>query len=131
MLLAGPQQASAGWVASGGGGPAAAATALSPGPLPTLSRNGLTGTVTVSWPAVTLAGQPVTGYVVRRYSATGPSPVTSGTCTGGPVSGTGTAGVVTTTSCTDTRGWTTQTYAYRVVPVFREWLGAESPAASI
>jgi hypothetical protein len=131
VLLAPSQQASAGWAASGVGGADAAATAAPQGTPLDLQRNALSGTVTVSWTAVTLDARPVTGYLVRRYSGTTLSPIGSGTCTGGTVTGTSAANVVTTTSCTDTRGWTTATYTYRVVPVFREWLGPESPPASI
>ncbi len=129
LSLAPPPAASAAWVASGSGGADASAAAMPTGNRPTATKPFLSSTVTVTWTASTGPGGPVTGYVVRRYSGTTPSPMASGsTCLGATVGGV--ANVVTTTSCKDERGVSGGTYTYRIQPVFHQWTGAESPAST-
>lgn len=72
--------------------------------------------VTVVWTAATFPdGTAVAGYVVRRYDAlNGSSAAVGGTC----------AGIVTTTSCSETVA--AGTWFYTDTPVQLSWTGAES-----
>lgn len=75
--------------------------------------------VTVSWPAVTLAGgQPATGYVVRRYDLSGVPQTVLSACT-----------LVTGTSCVE-HAVPTGTWEYTVQPLVGNWAGPESAASS-
>lgn len=110
-LLAVPAAAGA-WSATGGGAGATRATSLPAGQQP-LAVGAVTS-VSVTWAAGPVPG---TRYVVRRYSATsGAAGTVNGTC----------AGIVSTTSCTDTGvplgGW-----RYAITPVLGSWSGPESP----
>jgi len=71
--------------------------------------------VTVSWPAITLAGgQPATGYVVRRYDLSGVPQTVLSDCT-----------LVTATSCVE-HAVPTGTWEYTVQPLVGNWAGPES-----
>ncbi|WP_018774086.1 hypothetical protein [Arthrobacter sp. 131MFCol6.1] len=117
LSWAGPG-ANAFWTASSNGGTAAAAAdAVAAGATPSTSVSA--GNVTLAWNAsTTLAGRPVTGYTVARYSsASGGTKVPAGgTCAAQPIAGLG---------CTD-QGVPTGTWYYTVTPVLAQWTGTES-----
>lgn len=127
--------AAATWSAHGTGAGVATATVMPQGNQPTASGSAeTTGTVTVTWTTSRLAGEPVTGYVIRRESTTlGTGPVSEGTCSGTTLPGIEDRVYVPadpaaeTQSCTDTSGASLGTVSYRVTPVFERWLGAPSP----
>jgi hypothetical protein len=103
-----------------GNGVSTAAT-VNVGATPTAAAAG--ATVTVSWAASTLtSGQPVTGYLVRRYDATTLVSQTILTaCTG----------IVAGTSCTES-GVPGGQWVYTVTPqIGTNWLGAESPNSNV
>lgn len=118
LLLA--PAAGAAWSASGGGPGAARAATLPAGPTPTGSSS-LT-TVTLSWAAASVAGAPVAGYTIRRYSAvTGVESAVGGSCTG----------VVSGTSCVETNVGL-GSWRYSVTPRHGGWIGTEgAQSASI
>ena len=99
-----------------GGSGAAAASGVNQGATPTASATG--STVTVSWAASTLAnGQPVGGYLVKRYDA-GTLAVQTilSACTG----------TIAATSCVES-GVPNGSWKYAVTPVFAtNWQGPES-----
>ena len=106
------------WTAGSGpgGGGASAATTVNQGATPTASGTG--SVVTVSWAASTLSnGNPVAGYIVKRYDVATLTPQTIlSACTG----------TVTATTCTE-NGVPTGQWVYSVTPVFAtNWRGAES-----
>jgi hypothetical protein len=103
------------WSTSGSGSAAALAEVMPKGSQPTVAGSGTT--VRVSWTAVKMSGgDAVAGYVVSRYNATNGTPATvTGAC----------AGVVTTTSCSET-GVPAGTWVYTDRPVENNWNGAES-----
>ena len=111
--------AGAAWSTPGSGSAGAAATVMPTGlaPAAVATRN----VVTVTWPAVTLPdGTPVDGYtVMRTNAATGVTGAAGGTC----------AGIVTTTTCTDSPvppgSWT-----YADTPVLASWTGGQSPQSN-
>ena len=117
LSWAGPG-ANAFWTAvSNGGGAAAVADAVAAGTTPSTSVSA--GNVTLAWTAsTTLAGRPVTGYTVARYSsASGGTKVPAGgTCAAQPIAGLG---------CID-QGVPTGTWYYTVTPVLGQWQGVES-----
>jgi hypothetical protein len=100
----------------GGNGAAAAAT-VNQGTVPNASP-GPAQSVPVSWTATTLTnGQPVAGYLVKRYDAS--TSVLQTTLAG-------CAGTITATSCTETSVPIGQ-WKYAVVPVIgTNWQGTES-----
>ena len=100
---------------SGGNG-AAAATSVEPGATPTAVATATT--VTASWSASTLAsGDPVAGYLIRRYDAATSTAQTVGA---------GCAGLITATTCTET-GLPDGRWRYSVTPVIgSHWVGPES-----
>ena len=103
-----------------GGNGAAAASSVNQGATPSASVNAQS--VTVSWAATTLAnGQPVTGYVVKRYdSITQAAQTVLAGC----------AGTVTGTSCVE-NNVPTGLWRYSVTPVVgTNWQGAESAKSS-
>jgi hypothetical protein len=118
--VAQPVQAS--WQgASTGGNAHAKAVTMPAGATPSVNVSGRN--VTVSWSASTVAGQAVSGYVVKRYNASSQSQTV----------GSGCSGTVTSTSCTEAAvpsgAWT-----YRVAPKLSSWLGPEgasSPTATV
>ena len=110
--------ASAAWSSGGsgaaGGGAATMPTGLAPTAVATLD------VVRVRWPAVTLSnGAAVAGYIITRTNAINGSTVAvGGTC----------AGIVTTTSCTETVP--PGTWAYTDTPVQLSWTGGQSPPSN-
>lgn len=115
LSWAGPG-ANAFWTASSNGGTAAAAAdAVAAGATPSTSVSA--GNVTLAWNAsTTLAGRPVTGYTVARYSSGGQKGSAGGTCAAQPIAGLG---------CID-QGVPTGTWYYTVTPVLGQWQGVES-----
>jgi hypothetical protein len=103
----------------GGHGTGAAAT-VNAGSTPTAVVDG--NAITVSWVASTLStGEPVTGYLVKRYDATTLIQQTILTaCTG----------TVTTTSCTE-RSVPPGHWSFSITPILASlWRGAESPKST-
>lgn len=102
---------------SGGNG-AAAASNINQGATPTVSRAGRS--VTVSWAASTLAnGQPVSGYLVKRYSGSTAQTVLTA-CNG----------TITGTSCVEDNV-PVGTWTYSITPLFATaWSGPESLRSS-
>ena len=103
-----------------GGNGAAAATSVNQGATPSGSVSGQS--VTVSWAATTLSsGQPVTGYLIKRFdSVTLVQQTINGAC----------AGVVTGTSCVEANV-PVGSWRYSVTPVIgANWQGAESVRSS-
>ena len=95
---------------------AASATSVGSGAVPSVTHS--SGSITLSWtPAALVSGAPVTGYLVRRYSAADLSEQTITTnC----------AGVITDLECVET-GVPAGTWTYTVTPlVGTQWVGAES-----
>ena len=118
LLLLSGMAAWAHWTAGSlpGGNGAATATTVGHGMTPSASAAGRT--VTVTWPASTLAGgQAVDGYQVRRYdSVTLVAQTVTSAC----------AGTVTATSCVESNV-PQGSWAYTVTPRFAtNWVGAES-----
>jgi len=108
----------AGSVAGGSG--ASATTSVNQGAAPAASAAGRA--VTLSWPTSTLAnGDPVSGYLVKRYDAATLAPQTIlSNCTG----------TITATVCTENSVPAGQ-WVYSVTPVFAtNWRGVESPTSS-
>jgi hypothetical protein len=100
-----------------GGNGAAASTTVTAGVTPTVSTPNAS-TVTVTWAASTLVtGQPVTGYLVKRYdSATLTAQTVLTACTG----------AIVATTCTE-NSMPTGSWRYSVTPTFAtNWSGAES-----
>jgi plastocyanin len=116
-----PSAARAAFVSTGGGAPMALAATVRPGNVPSATVVGTT--VNLSWTASTLStGDPVTGYVIRRYDSTGTTQQTiaSGTC----------AAVVPGTACSET-SVPEGTWRYSVTPVHNNWRGAESATTPV
>ncbi|GAB3261596.1 LamG-like jellyroll fold domain-containing protein [Nocardioides dilutus] len=103
-----------------GGNGATAATSVNPGAQPTASAVGQS--VTVSWAASTLAnGQPVAGYLIKRFDSITLAEQTIGSAC---------AGVVASTSCVEANV-PGGTWRYSVTPVIgSNWRGAESTRSS-
>jgi hypothetical protein len=110
--------ASAVWSATTGVGSTGRSTAqtLAAGSTPVATAPATSSNVTVSWTAQS-SGAPAYGYEVRVYDATSGTPRTTGT---------GCAGLVTTTNCVETAA-ATGTWRYTITPRQQEWSGAESP----
>ena len=110
--------AAAAWGLSGSGAGAGAATTMPTGKVPTSRAGG--STVTIVWNAATFGnGTPVAGYVIQRINAVNGSPAPAGgSC----------AGVVTTTSCSETAP--SGTWVYTDTPVQNNWTGGTSPASN-
>ena len=101
-----------------GGAGSAAATSVGTGAKPTVLARA--GAVTVSWAAARLtSGDPVEGYLVRRYDA---ATLVQQTLSAGC------AGLRTATACTED-GVADGQWVYRVTPVIGNWSGAEGPAS--
>ena len=126
LLLLSGVAALAHWTAGSlaGGHGAAAATTVGQGSTPSASALGRT--VTVTWPASTLAGgQAVDGYQIKRYdSVTLVSQTITSAC----------AGTVTATTCAESNV-PEGSWVYTVTPRFAtNWVGAESaksPAVAV
>ncbi len=119
-LLLVPGVALAAWTASGAGSASSKAFAMPTGATPTVSVVGRN--VTVSWSASTFGnGDPVAGYVVRRYpSGGGPSQTVLADCDG----------TITGTSCTE-HAVPAGTWRYTVTPVHWSWTGGEGPLSAV
>jgi len=114
LLLPGTGRAAAGWTTGGDGAAAATAYVMPAGHTP--SGTVRSTTVGLSWSAATLPGGPaVAGYVIHRYDPAGAAATVGGTC----------AGVVVSTSCTETV--TPGTWTYTDTPVQLSWTGPPSP----
>jgi hypothetical protein len=84
--------------------------------VPSVSR----GSVTVTWPAVTLSsGAPVAGYVVRRFDASGTEAAVGSSC----------AGIVAGTTCTE-GAVPPGTWTYTDTPAQESWTGGQSPQSN-
>ena len=117
-LGAGAERAGASWPGGGPSGTAnAKALSLPAGPTPSVSVTGRD--VTVSWSAATISGQPVSGYVVKRYD--GSNQLQS--------MGTGCSGTVTATSCTEA-AVPAGTWTYKIAPRHGNWTGSDGSASS-
>ena len=103
----------AAWNVPSSGNAAAKARTLV-GAQPTLTKNVVALSVTVSWAATPGAS----GYRITR-NGSAPSGVSG--CTG----------IVTGTSCTDTPVVLFSTYTYTVTPVAGSWTGTPGPGATI
>lgn len=112
LVLTGTSAAA--WTASAEGTAAAAAGRLE-GTKPTATPSGvLTISIALSW--ADSAG--ATGYTIQR---TGGAGEVGGTC----------AGIVATTSCSDSPVTPLTTYTYTVTPVRPPWTGTPGPATTI
>lgn len=112
-LLVVPAAAGA-WSATGGGTSAAAAASMPTGSTP--GAVAVLTTVTVTWPAVSVGGSGVAGYVVKRYETlSGSLSTIGGSCTG----------IVAATTCSDS-GVPLGAWRYSVTPVHHAWTGTES-----
>jgi hypothetical protein len=117
LLLSTVTPAFGDWGAPGRGPGQARATEVGQAATPTASLSA--NDVTVSWDATILAGGTAAeGYTLRRFDATNPSDP-------GVEPGSACAGVVTTTSCTET-GVPAGSWYYRVTPRHAEWTGIQS-----
>ena len=117
VLFVLPAAASAAWNGNGANGSAAAkARSLAAGnqPAATVSNR----SVTVSWTA-TGGNVPVTGYVVKRFSAGGAEQTVGSAC----------SGIVTGTSCTEANV-APGDWRYSITPARQSWRGTESPKST-
>jgi hypothetical protein len=123
LLSWGGPGANAFWAAvSTGGSAAAAADTVASGATPSTSVSA--GNVTLAWAAsTTVAGRPVTGYTVARYSSAsgGQKFSAGGTCAAPPIAGLG---------CVD-QGVPTGTWYYTVTPMLGQWSGSESVRSAV
>jgi hypothetical protein len=118
-LLLVPGVAIAAWTASGAGSASSKAFSMPTGGTPTVSAVGRN--VTVSWSAATFGnGNPVAGYVVRRYpNGGGPAQAVLPNCNG----------TITATSCTE-HAVPAGSWRYTVTPVHGSWTGTEGPLSA-
>lgn len=113
-LLLVPSLALAAWMAGGSGGASSKAFSMPTGDTPTVSVLGRN--VSVSWAASTFAnGDPVAGYLVRRYDASSGTPQTVLSDCAGTLAG---------LSCVE-RAVPAGTWRYTVTPVHGSWTGVE------
>lgn len=100
----------------------ASATALQPGPTPTAMVRGRA--VTLTWTATAFAdGRPAPGYAVVRYAVGAPGAAVA--------AGTGCAGTVAVTTCTET-GVPAGAWRYAIVPrAGGAWRGPEGPPSDV
>jgi ABC-type proline/glycine betaine transport system substrate-binding protein len=120
-VLAASGLAFAFWTADATGNAHAYADTMKAGNKPTVAGTATPGAVAVSWAAsTTVGGNPVTGYVVKRYRASDAElqTVATGTC----------AGTVSTITCEES-GVPTGTWYYTVTPLLGNWQGAASAAS--
>jgi hypothetical protein len=109
------------WSAPGTGDGVAKSGTVNSGNAPSATASA--GTVTLTWTASTLStGDPVGGYIVKRYDSTGTTEQTiaSGTC----------ALQVAGTTCDET-SVPSGTWTYAVTPAFNNWRGAESAKTTV
>lgn len=113
-LLLVPSLALAAWSAAGSGDASSKAFSMPTGDTPTVSVLGRN--VSVSWAASTFAnGDPVAGYLVRRYDASSGTPQTVLSDCAGTLAG---------LSCVE-HAVPAGTWRYTVTPVHGSWTGAE------
>jgi len=118
-LLLIPGVAVAAWTASGVGSASSKAFSMPTGTTPSVSVLGRN--VTVSWTAAAFPnGDPVAGYVVRRYpNGGGPAQTVLPDCDG----------TIGGTSCTE-HAVPAGTWRYTVTPVHGSWTGTEGPLSA-
>jgi hypothetical protein len=118
-LVAGPiGQAS--WSLPAAGQSAARAHVMPAGQVPSATVSG--SNVTVTWAASVFAGgEPVGGYVVKRYNGVTGTPATTLA---------GCAGVVAALTCTE-NGVPAGTWRYSVTPAAGTWRGSESAQSTL
>jgi hypothetical protein len=115
VTVAPASPAMAAWSLAGAASAAGAATVMPTGSTPTGSVRG--ASVTLDWSAVTFpSGAAVAGYVINRYSSVTGLPATVGS---------GCAGVITTTTCTET-SVAAGIWKYTDTPVQANWTGEQS-----
>jgi hypothetical protein len=114
-LGTGTAYASWGGTGSGSGSAKAAQLPAATAPSATASVH----SVTVTWPVVTVGGQNVAGYTVKRYNAAGVSRTV----------GTGCSGTISGLTCSEA-AVPSGTWSYSVTPVQGAWTGSESPKSS-
>lgn len=113
VVLLVPAVALAAWTAAGGNGRGySKARSVAAGNTPTASVSNRN--VTVSW-AASAGNVPVTGYIVKRYSAGGVEQTIGANC----------SGTVAGTSCTE-NSVPPGSWRYSVTPARQNWRGAES-----
>jgi hypothetical protein len=112
-----PGSAPASW--KGGASGSASAEARSLGSVAQPTTSVVNRDVTVRWAAPD-SGAPVTGYLVRRYDASGNAQTIGAGC----------SGTIATTSCTET-AVPPGTWRYRVTTANAKWRGGESPASAL
>lgn len=115
-----PGLALAAWTAAGSGDAFGRAFAMPTGSTPAVSVTGRN--VSLSWSGSAFPnGDPVAGYVVRRYpSGGGSSQTVLADC----------AGTLTTTSCVE-HAVPAGTWVYTITPVHASWTGAEGSASAV
>ncbi len=119
LALATAASALAAWSSAATGTGAARADALPAGATPTATVT--SHDVTLDWEESELAGQDVSGYMIRRYDAvTGVPQAVLSAC----------AGVVGTPTCVE-RGVPTGSWRYTVSPLHGAWQGAEGAPSAI
>ena len=107
----------ASWGGTGSGSGAAKAAQLPTATAPSATAS--VHSVTVTWPAVTIGGQNVAGYTVKRYNTAGVVQTV----------GTGCSGTISGLTCTEA-AVPSGTWSYSVTPVQGAWTGSESPKSS-
>ncbi len=119
LAIAPATAALAAWSTQGSGSAAGGSATMPSGTEPSGSASG--SSVTITWAQADLSdGTPVAGYVVTVYNDdTGAEGTVGGSC----------AGVVTTTSCTDS-SVAPGSWVYADTPVQLGWTGAGSPLSA-
>ena len=112
-----PAAAIASWKGATSGSGTSGARSMGSVDQPTASN--VNGNVTVNW-AVPDAGAPVTGYLVRRYDASGNAQTIGAGC----------SGTIASTSCTES-AVPPGRWRYRVTAVNAKWRGPESAASAL
>jgi hypothetical protein len=111
-----PASALAGWKDGASGSGSANATRLAAAGQPTASISNRS--VTVRW-TIPATGPPATGYLVRRYDASGNAQTIGAGC----------SGTITATTCTEA-AVPQGTWRYRVTSTRARWRAPESPASA-
>jgi hypothetical protein len=121
MIFAVALGAFAYWTTGGAGNASASVGTLSAPASATAANTPGSGTVSVSWSAVTAPdGGAVTGYYVQRYVGSTPS----------AACGTTSSSLTTSTSCADT-SVPDGTFTYKVTAVFRSWTAQSAASNSV
>ena len=106
--------AHASWSGAGSGSGVVKAAQLPTATAP--SASGAVHSVTVTWPAATIGGQNVAGYIVKRYTTGGTAQTVGAGC----------SGTISGLTCTEA-AVPSGTWRYTVTPVQASWTGTESP----